>query len=297
MAMKLSFLLKSRWRSILPRVANTACVRGTALLMTGVLWGGIAQAQVNLSPLLIDVQAQGGQARGVIDIRNTSDRVFRARIYAEPFTYDRETGFKALKSSPTDLRPYLQFSPQEINLPPGALRRVRMTVKLPTTLPEGEYRAMIFTEPLTDLSSGQKANTTTIVTRIGSALFVHQGNVNANLTVDRADWNAQIDGFQLLVRNSGKASIQSTANWSLSQGGKVIQTGETPLSTVIAEGDRYLGLQIDKSKGAALPTGTYQLTGTLTSGRETKQDRAFSFNVTVPPASKKTVGSTATIRP
>jgi hypothetical protein len=47
------------------------------------------------------------KARGVIDIQTASNNQFRAIIYAEPFTYDRNSGFKTLTSTPTDLRPYL----------------------------------------------------------------------------------------------------------------------------------------------------------------------------------------------
>jgi P pilus assembly chaperone PapD len=280
--------LSNNLGSIVIGLGNVSRISSLALLMTGLLWGGVAQAQINLSPLSIDVQAKKGQASGVIDISNTSNSVFRARIYAEPFTYDRENGFKVLTTSPNDLRPYLRFSPQELNLPPGELRRVRMTVKLPANLPDGEYRVMIFTEPLTDLSTDKKANTATIVTRIGSALYVRQGNVKANITVDSAGWNQDRNLVQLLVRNSGKASTQSFANWSLSQGGKVLQTGETPKMTTIAEGERYLVLQNNKPQKTALPAGIYQLTGKLTSGSENQQSQAFSFSINITPAGKKT---------
>jgi P pilus assembly chaperone PapD len=219
-------------------------ISSAASIATALCWGAVAQAQINLSPLSIDVQAKGGQAQGVIDVRNTGNTVFRARIYAEPFTYDRDAGFKVLSSSPADLRPYLQFSPQELNLPPGGVRRVRMTVKLPANQLDGEYRAIIFTEPLTDLSTGKKAdNTTTIVTRIGSALYVRQGDPKPNIAVDSASWNPATSRVQLLVKNSGTASTQNAANWSLSQGGKVVQSGETPLATVIGQSDRHLVME------------------------------------------------------
>jgi hypothetical protein len=287
--MRLNFFSQSTWKSIRQGIGHTiqkgpisAAIAGSSLL-----WGTVVRSQVNLSPLLIDTPAKAGQARGVIDIRNTSDREFRARMYAEPFTYDRNNGFKTLTASPTDLRPYLQFSPQEVNIPPGGLRRVRITVKLPQNIPDGEYRAIIFTEPLTDLSTTATTNKTSIVTRIGTAFYVHQGNLKPNLRIDSVTWNQAAKKLQLLVGNSGKASIQSAVTWSISQGGKVVQTGENPPATIIAEEDRYLLMQNGQAQVEPLASGNYQVSGTLTSGRETKQVQNFNFNVTVPPTVKK----------
>ncbi|NES23355.1 MAG: P pilus assembly protein, chaperone PapD, partial [Symploca sp. SIO3E6] len=115
------------------------------LLSAALLWGGAAQAQMRISPLVIEVEAQRGQAQGVISVTNTSNEAFRARVYAEAFTYDRDTGFAILTSSPTDLTDYLQFSPRELTIPPGVTRRVRLISRFPPSLPEGEYRAVVFT--------------------------------------------------------------------------------------------------------------------------------------------------------
>jgi hypothetical protein len=275
---------KVNFQSIGKLVRNS----GIAILAANSLFSGkVVQAQVNLSPLSIDVDAKANKARGVIDIQNASNNEFRARIYAEPFTYDRNSGFKTLTSTPTDLRPYLQFSPQEVNLPQGGLRRVRMTVNLPQNLPDGEYRAMIFTEPLVDLSAASKASGTTVVNRIGTAFYVRKGNIKPNLSIDSLTWNQDANKLQLLVRNSGKASIQTIATWTVSQNSKVVRTGDSPSATVIAEGDRYLLMQTGQVQTEPLSAGNYQVTGTLTSGRETKQTQNFNFTVTVPPIVKK----------
>ncbi|PAX45757.1 P pilus assembly protein, chaperone PapD, partial [Brunnivagina elsteri CCALA 953] len=90
----------------------------TGLLSTVILWAGTAQAQVSLSPMIIEAQSSRGQAKGIINITNNSDETFRARVYAESFTYDKEKGFQTIPSSPNDLKPYLQFSPRELVVPP-----------------------------------------------------------------------------------------------------------------------------------------------------------------------------------
>ncbi len=284
---------QNNFRSITKIARNLGAAISIASIF---LSGKSTQAQINLSPLLIDVDAKADKARGVIDIRNSSDNEFRARIYAEPFTYDSNYGFKTLTSSPTDIRPYLQFSPQEVNLPKGGLRKVRMTVNLPASLPDGEYRAMIFTEPLVDLSAN-KTRGTTLVNRIGTAFYVRKGNIKPNLKIESLTWNRDTNKLQLLVRNSGKASTQTTATWSASQGGKVIRTGDSLSTTVIAEGDRQLFLQTSPTDPAPLAPGTYVVTGNMTAGQGKKQTQNFSFTVTVPPSDKKMSGNRLLSKP
>jgi hypothetical protein len=284
---------KNNFRSISKIARNI----GVAISIASIfLSGKSTPAQVNLSPLLIDVDAKADKARGVIDIRNSSDKEFRARIYAEPFTYDSNYGFKTLTSSPTDIRPYLQFSPQEVNLAKGGLRRVRMTVDLPPSLPDGEYRAMIFTEPLVDLSTNTTRGTT-LVNRIGTAFYVRKGNIKPSLKIDSLTWNRDVNKLQLLVRNSGKASTQTTATWSAKLGGKVVRTGDSLSTTVIAEGDRQLLLQTSPSDPTPLAPGIYEVSGTLTAGQGKKQAQSFNFNVTVLPIDKKVTGNRLLSKP
>ena len=247
------------------------------------LWGGASLAQVSLSPLKIEVQTNRGQAQGVINITNTSNETFRARVYAESFTYHRDKGFENLPSSPTDLRPYLQFSPRELVVPPGTTRRVRLNARLAPNLPAGEYRTMIFTEPLKqNVSTDRNGNTTKIITRVGSAFFVRKGDVRPNLGVDSVRWNGDAKKLQLLVRNTGKASAYTSIKWTLKQGGTVVKTGETPDAGIVPDGDRNLILNQSKEQLALAP-GTYQLSGELLWGEDNDKSKLpFKLDLTVP---------------
>jgi hypothetical protein len=98
--------LSTNFRSIFSEIGQIARASGAALTIAALCWGDVAQVQINLSPLSIDVQSKSGQAQGVIDVKNTGNTVFRARIYAEPFTYDRDTGFKTLTSTPFPPKEY-----------------------------------------------------------------------------------------------------------------------------------------------------------------------------------------------
>ena len=241
----------------------------------------IVQAQVGISPLVIEVQANRGQAEGTITVSNESNAPFRARVYAESFTFTRDGGFEILPSSPNSLTPYLQFSPRELVVPPGVTRRVRLISRFPPSLPSGEYRAVIFTETLNE-TTDTAGNNVALKTRIGVRFYVRQGNANSNLAVDNATWNPQKKQIQLLVRNTGQASARPSVNWTLKQGSTVVKTGNLDSTEIIAATDRNLLLNYP-SQGQPLPSpGQYQLTGELAWGENNSNKLPFSVNLTIP---------------
>lgn len=240
-----------------------------------------AQSQVSLSPMIIDLQANRGQSQSSINISNSSDEPFRARVYAQPFTYDRNTGFKTLSSSPNDLNPYLQFSPRELIVPPGVTRKVRLITHFPPNLPDGEYRSVVFTEKLEETkdSNGNKVN---VATRIGATVYVRQGSLSPKIVADNAEWNPQKQQIQLLVKNTGKASARAAVKWTLRQGNKVIKQGNVDPNFIIAESDRYIPLNLPQQKESAIASGEYELSGELVWGDKNQNKQKFTLKLTIP---------------
>lgn len=266
----------------LTSIAHTA-LRLSGLALSGILlWHSPAKAQVGISPLLIETQETRGQSQGTITVSNSSNESFRARVYAEPFTYDRDAGFQTTTSNPNDLTPYLQFSPRELEVPAGSERRVRFVVRFPPSLPDGKYRTVIFTENLKETVVTENGFTTRIVPRIGVVVYVRKGNVSSNLTVDSASWNESANQMQVLVRNTGNASAITTTNWTLRQGGTVVTQGTAPGTTVIAEGERNILLPYTGENGATLAPGNYQLTGEVMWGGDSRNKVPFTANLTIP---------------
>ena len=260
-------------------------VLGSLLASTIVFHNSVAQAQVSLAPMVIELKANRGQSQAVINVNNTSQKPFRARIYAEPFTYEREKGFTTLPSSPSNLNPYLQFSPRELEIPPGVSRRVRLNVSMPPNLTDTELRSIIFTEPLQSVNRTDKNGSfSTVVTRIGVAVFVRQGDVSPKIQVDSARWNAAQKQIQLLVGNTGKASTYLSGVWSLNQQETTIKKGEISPSGMMPDTERNLSLQYDQKQEFVPPPGKYKLTGTLNWLEEGKKNSLpFSVDFVVPP--------------
>jgi hypothetical protein len=258
----------------------------TGLLMASLLLlGNSAKANVGVSPLVIEAELRRGQAQGIINIRNTGESDFRARVYTSPFTYDPEEGIQFLDSSPNDLSPYLLFSPRELLVPGTNERRIRFIARIPPSAPDGEYRTMIFTENLQtsvqEQTDGDVRISTTIVPRIGVAVYVRKGDIDHELTAAQARYNPETQALQLLVENTGLATVRVQGNWTLSKEGDMIYEGIGPATTVIAENSRYLSVDYDTE--TPLTPGTYELSGYLGSGVNFNSDRTpFRVTFTIP---------------
>lgn len=274
------------------KVASTSFILASlssVLLSSFLLSGTAARADISISPQVLETDLQRGQAQGTITVGNRDAKEFRARVYSAPFTYEPETGFKLLESSPQDLTPYLQFSPRELQVPGSDTRRIRFIVRFPPSLPDGEYRAMLFTENLEAIMQ-EETNTSTgvtfktaIVPQVGVAVYVRKGNISHNLSVVSSRYNPQSKQVQLLVRNTGKASAILQGEWTIKKGDKVIYSGRGIDTTVIAEKERYLN--VDYATGdskTTLEPGEYQLSGNLGWGVNRTNKIPFSTKFTVP---------------
>ena len=256
-------------------------------LLAALFWAAPASAQVSISPLVIEVQARRGQAQGVIDVGNNTNEPFRARLYAEPFTYSRDNGFQTLeKGEHSDLTPYLQFSPRELNVPAGVNRRIRFIVRLPPSQPLGEYRAVVFTENLQQ-SVNERGNSVGLVTRIGVTIYVRNGDLSPTLSVENASWNSQQRQIQMLVKNTGGASTRSQVNWTLKRGETVVKTGNLNPTGIVAKSERNFLLGYPGKDQSSITPGEYQLSGELIwSEGENKRTKSFSVNLTIPTTAK-----------
>ncbi|TBR59189.1 P pilus assembly protein, chaperone PapD [Mastigocladus laminosus UU774] len=252
--------------------------------LSAVLSTSAVQAQVRISPMVIEAQANRNQAEGVINVTNITNEPFRARVYVQPFSYNRDKGFETLSSSPTDLSPYLQFSPGELVVTPGTTRRIRLIAQLPPNLPDGEYRVVVFTENLKEIkTTDQNGNSLNIRAKIGSTFYVRKGNLSPQLTVDSSSFDAAKNQIKLLVRNIGQASVLPIANWTLKQQGKVIRSGKVEATGITAQSDRNLLLNLAGQEKTPISSGNYELSGELIWGQAPNQTSLpFNMNIIVP---------------
>ncbi len=252
------------------------------------LMAGVAHAQLlRVSPLVIQTQAEKGQARASVEFTNTGDKTYRARIYTIPFTYNRE-GLENLKSSPNDLTPYLSFSPRELMLEPNQTRTVRLSARFVPNTPDGEYRALLYADQLNEVDPNNPSPAVTLKTRLGITVYVTKGDLTPVLKVQQAIYNPQKKQILLLATNSGSATTRPKTQWIISQNNQEIATGILDNTTIIAGGDRYLTIPYPP-QGKPLMAGTYQLSGQLDWSFPKSGTLTFSVPLTIPKEEAKSI--------
>ncbi|BBC23739.1 hypothetical protein [Pseudanabaena sp. ABRG5-3] len=242
-----------------------------------------AAAQVNVSPLVIITQAKQGTATGFITLVNTGNAVVKMKLYANPFTYSSK-GFQVVESSPNDLSPYLIFSPTEVVLEPKQTRRVRLLARLLPSMKLGEYRSVIFAEPVKPPDNLNKKGGLSINTRVGVVVYVRQGETRESLIAKEISYDPETKQLYLSVHNEGNVTIRTQGKWELKQEGKQSLEGQISTTTIIAEGMRNIPLTLSKDqKKETIPSGKYQLTGELSWGDPLNPTQVpFNFPVTIP---------------
>ena len=252
----------------------------TAVGLLGfVLFPNSAQAQVQVSPLLISTETKQGKAAGVITLTNSGNQEVRMRLEAQAFTYGLN-GFQTLESSENDLSPYIRLSPKEVVLQPGETRRIRFLSLLLPSMELAEYRAVIFSQPLKEkVTIGLNINA-----RIGTVVYVRHGKSIEKLTPVETSYDTQKKELKLLVKNEGNVTVRPKGKWSLTQGGKEVFQGQMSTITVIAEGGRNIPIRVKEGEEIKpIPSGDYQLTGELIWGNSANPTTVpFSLPVTIP---------------
>ena len=201
------------WNTTLARCAPLAALLG-ALLASG---PAAADLMLHLTRIVFEKNQRAAQ----VELINNS---------AEPATYrislvnrrmtEKGDFVAAVPALPGELfaEPMLRFAPRQVTLEPGTAQTVRVMLRLPAELPEGEYRSHLQFDKLPDATGTSSIETLAapgggIAVRlealIGAAMpiIVRHGEGSASVTL--SDLALEGDGAQLAVRfeRSGKHSV------------------------------------------------------------------------------------------
>jgi hypothetical protein len=261
---------------------------GSALLcMSMIALISPAQAQTQrfeVSPMVTITRMRNSQAKGAITITNSGKEPLRVRVYAEDFTYDRQ-GFVSTTSHPQSAISYLQFAPRELVVPPGVTRNVRIGATLPSSLPDGEYRAVIFLEDLKEqkILTGANNRSVNVKVRIASVFYFNKGVINSEPKVNGAIWDPSKREIKMLVANTGKTTAYPDIEWRLERDGKVVAKDQISGFLLQSGVERELSLDLG---GKPLTPGNYSIVGNIIdSNIDTGSNRRlipFNIKVTVP---------------
>jgi P pilus assembly chaperone PapD len=231
-----------------------------------------------VSPMVTITEAKGGQSKASITIRNKGKELLRMRVYAEDFTYERKKGFVTTGNHDRSAVPYVQFSPRELAIPPGITRSIRVSTLLPPSIPDREYRAVIFVEDLKERNLKENnGNAIVIKARVASVFYTSKGEARSDLQIGEVVLNN--NKLSIVLTNKGKQSGYPDVNWRIDKDGKEI--AKDILRGILVQSEKEREVEL-KSKGQPLPlsSGTYNLSGEILS--PSQKSSPFSLKVTIP---------------
>ncbi|TVQ57572.1 MAG: hypothetical protein EA366_08375, partial [Spirulina sp. DLM2.Bin59] len=104
--------------------------------------------------------------------------------------------------------------------------------------------------------------------------------ISHELSTPEVRFNPETQQLQLLVENTGLASVRVRGNWTLRKDGEILYQGIGSATTIIAENSRYLTVDYNTPENPlTLTPGTYKLSGHLGSGVNYNSSRT-SIDVT-----------------
>lgn len=161
---------------------------------------------------------EGPKRTEVLTLINNSDK---AETYRLGWRHFRMTENKSLVAVPDDaltpdIKPVvdmIRFAPRRFTIPPKSSQQVRMMLRMPSDLPDGEYRSHFWIRPEMDpeelrlkAKAQQKASgsgtgtgvSLTMLTGVTMPVIVRKGNLDANVTM----MNLQASGTKGFVTAS-----------------------------------------------------------------------------------------------
>jgi P pilus assembly chaperone PapD len=233
--------------------------------------------QFSVAPMVTITGGQGNSSKGSINVANKGREPLRVRMYAESFTYDAKKGFVFVQADERSAVPYLQFSPREMEIPPGVTRNVRVAVTLPANLPDREYRAAIFVEDLKEQSVGTSSGSTVAIkARVASVFFFSKGSTDADVQVSAAVWDASSQRVNLVMSNKGTRTAYPEVIWKLEKNGKEVAKNTIRGIIVQSQNSREFALK-NEGNPMALSSGQYNLSGSIAVAGK----RTVPFNIPV----------------
>jgi P pilus assembly chaperone PapD len=237
-------------------------------------------ASMSLSPMVTIQKLNNARSRATFSIVNGGSEPLRIRVYAQDFDYDKEKGYMKISEHPNSAAPYVIFSPKELVIAPGVTRDVRVSISLPPSKKDGEYRVAIFAQDLSErkVINPENKYVTVVRPQIASIFFISKGNITPELSAVNVGWNRETSKPRLVVKNQGQSSAYPEVRWQLKKGATEIV--DTKILGVVLQAGRERAFDLNLPPELKLTGGNYTLSGEI----DTKDGKIVPFllNLTVP---------------
>jgi hypothetical protein len=156
-------------------------------MLLGVLFPGMAQAQLFIEDGKVVLSVtEGERINKFITVANTSKEQVLVKIYLEDFQYqppyDGTKKFFPAGVGPASASKIINYSPQEISIPPFGKQKIDYTITVPDKFDKGLYGVLFFEQTG---SSTKNVTGIDIVTRAGSLFFIEPKNAIRKAELDK----------------------------------------------------------------------------------------------------------------
>lgn len=184
------------------QMTDTAFLKTTITFLLAFLFlvtiPATARADLTIAPLRVTFQDRDRTAE--IVLINTSDT---KNTYRVGWMHNRQMENGRYETIDTPLNPdynpedMIIFSPRQVTIPPGGRQKIRMSLRRPPEMPDGEYRAHLRFQKLADRDAQNGDNNDT--NGMAMSLFVNLGfSIPVMVRQGAYDGDARIDNVRLL---------------------------------------------------------------------------------------------------
>ncbi len=182
-----------------------------AALAVAALLATEAEAQIALSPPIVEVDLSRRTATESVRLINMGKRDVEVSVRVETFDLDEANRYRALPSSEDSLDRWMVVQPGRFVVPAGQSRAVRFSIRPKSKPAPGEHRAMLFFDEIK--REDEPAAVLKALFRVGAAIYAHVGEVRR---VGRViSTSCSREGGLIEISSEGNANARMTGRWGL----------------------------------------------------------------------------------
>jgi hypothetical protein len=229
----------------------------------------VAAPELTLFPTRIVLENNTRYA--VITINNTGDAAGRYRADIQDAVMEKNGGIRLLDSNetaPYSAKDMIRISPRILTLSPQEHKPVRLLVRAPKDLPDGEYRSHLKVTLVEDVDSANKpksgisvkarmAMAVPIIIRIGKDLHF---KVNVTDAIIQNDAGGGKEALLRFTHEGNKSVIGNIRLTHVSTGGKTTMLKYYPgMAIYRGTAERSIKVPLDKAEGLDLSSGSLKV--------------------------------------
>lgn len=247
-----------------------SCMVAVATLASAALVGPAAAQSLSFKPQRIVLDAKSSTAS--LSLTNTGQQAETFRIELVDMVYQDDGKVVPATKTPAghpSAKDFVRFSPSQVRLEPGETQTVRLLVRAPETLPDGEYRVHAVMRQLPNVTAVKPAlNPNVVAGAIGIEqgvaipVIIRRGQTTATGSIDAVkvvDAKAGTPGqLDLWLARQGNRSLYTNLVIKDKAGAVIFETKGVAVPVPNTK-RRFLMPLTDKATPAALRSGTFTL--------------------------------------